>query len=116
MTVGCASNNCSRIEGLEFETHHGWYPSPTLRSGFDRDLPGPVAQRLEPAAHNGLVAGSSPARPTNKFQHEINKLYLYDADFNEELWSNTQRLTQRNDPLSQWLVAHVADYRNGARK
>jgi hypothetical protein len=26
---------------------------------------GPVAQRLEPAAHNGLVAGSSPARPTN---------------------------------------------------
>src|SRR5262245_35092053 len=27
---------------------------------------GPVAQRLEPAAHNGLVAGSSPARPTNK--------------------------------------------------
>ncbi len=69
MTVGCASNNCSRIEGLEFETHQGWYPSPTLRSGFDRDLPGPVAQRLEPAAHNGLVAGSSPARPTitNRF-------------------------------------------------
>jgi hypothetical protein len=25
---------------------------------------GPVAQRLEPAAHNGLVAGSNPARPT----------------------------------------------------
>ena len=25
---------------------------------------GPVAQWLEPAAHNGLVAGSSPARPT----------------------------------------------------
>jgi hypothetical protein len=25
---------------------------------------GPVAQRLEPAAHNGLVAGSSPAGPT----------------------------------------------------
>jgi hypothetical protein len=43
-------------------------------------------------------------------------LYLYDADSNEELWSNTQRRTQRNDPLSQWLVAHVADYRNGARK
>jgi hypothetical protein len=29
-----------------------------------RALVGPVAQRLEPAAHNGLVAGSSPARPT----------------------------------------------------
>ena len=30
-------------------------------------LKGPVAQWLEPAAHNGLVAGSSPAGPTNKF-------------------------------------------------
>ena len=29
-----------------------------------RALIGPVAQWLEPAAHNGLVAGSSPARPT----------------------------------------------------
>src|SRR5262245_46191046 len=28
---------------------------------------GPVAQWLEPAAHNGLVAGSSPAGPTNVF-------------------------------------------------
>src|SRR5277367_1144153 len=27
---------------------------------------GPVAQWLEPAAHNGLVAGSSPARPTSQ--------------------------------------------------
>ncbi len=27
---------------------------------------GPVAQWLEPAAHNGLVAGSSPAGPTSK--------------------------------------------------
>src|SRR6266446_3154965 len=27
---------------------------------------GPVAQWLEPAAHNGLVAGSSPAGPTKK--------------------------------------------------
>ena len=31
---------------------------------------GPVAQWLEPAAHNGLVAGSSPAGPTS----EINTL------------------------------------------
>ncbi len=29
---------------------------------------GPVAQWLEPAAHNGLVAGSSPAGPTNSFK------------------------------------------------
>ena len=27
---------------------------------------GPVAQWSEPAAHNGLVAGSSPARPTRQ--------------------------------------------------
>jgi hypothetical protein len=27
---------------------------------------GPVAQWLEPAAHNGLVAGSSPAGPTSE--------------------------------------------------
>src|SRR6201982_2179511 len=27
---------------------------------------GPVAQWLEPAAHNGLVAGSSPAGPTSR--------------------------------------------------
>ena len=29
---------------------------------------GPVAQWLEPAAHNGLVAGSSPAGPTNEIK------------------------------------------------
>jgi hypothetical protein len=32
---------------------------------------GPVAQRLEPAAHNGLVAGSSPARPTTLFMRHF---------------------------------------------
>ncbi len=31
-----------------------------------RAASGPVAQWLEPTAHNGLVAGSSPAGPTNK--------------------------------------------------
>ena len=30
---------------------------------------GPVAQWLEPAAHNRLVAGSSPAGPTNILSH-----------------------------------------------
>jgi hypothetical protein len=35
-----------------------------------RDTPaGPVAQWLEPAAHNGLVAGSSPAGPTSKISN-----------------------------------------------
>lgn len=32
--------------------------------GYPSAPPGPVAQWLEPAAHNGLVAGSSPAGPT----------------------------------------------------
>ncbi len=48
-------------------------------AGFLRFIPrgaprvGPVAQWSEPAAHNGLVAGSSPARPT--------KVYLGIASF-----------------------------------
>src|SRR3984885_226687 len=33
---------------------------------------GPVAQWLEPAAHNGLVAGSSPAGPTNEIRGLLN--------------------------------------------
>jgi hypothetical protein len=28
---------------------------------------GPVAQRLEPTAHNGLVGGSNPPGPTTQF-------------------------------------------------
>ncbi len=37
------------------------------RSRALRGATGPVAQWLEPTAHNGLVAGSSPAGPTNIF-------------------------------------------------
>jgi hypothetical protein len=36
------------------------------RPSRGRSAAGPVAQWLEPAAHNGLVAGSSPAGPTNE--------------------------------------------------
>ena len=36
------------------------------RPSRGRSAAGPVAQWLEPAAHNGLVAGSSPAGPTSK--------------------------------------------------
>lgn len=36
----------------------------------------PVAQRLEPSAHNGLVAGSNPAGPTNKFKTHNNRKVL----------------------------------------
>jgi hypothetical protein len=36
-------------------------------------LPGPVAQWLEPAAHNGLVPGSSPGRPTRRGRGETGR-------------------------------------------
>ena len=48
-----------------------WYrgaaPLPAIPAGAG----GPVAQRLELAAHNRLVAGSNPAGPTNSFKHDI---------------------------------------------
>jgi hypothetical protein len=40
-----------------------------LDSGEIPAPPARVAQWLEPAAHNGLVAGSSPAGPTSPFNH-----------------------------------------------
>ena len=40
---------------------HRCRPRPAARKAA-----GPVAQWLEPTAHNGLVAGSSPAGPTTK--------------------------------------------------
>src|ERR1700722_11055023 len=43
--------------------------NPSLATAWPfRHSRGPVAQWLEPAAHNGLVAGSSPAGPTNDFR------------------------------------------------
>src|SRR5262249_10321889 len=39
------------------------------RAARGRPAAGPVAQWLEPAAHNRLVAGSSPAGPTNNFKY-----------------------------------------------
>src|SRR4051812_27484965 len=43
-------------------------PAP-LPAASERPLAaGAVAQWLEPAAHNGLVAGSRPAGPTNKIR------------------------------------------------
>ena len=37
---------------------------------------GPVAQRLEPTAHNGLVAGSSPAGPTKSRNRLISEVFI----------------------------------------
>ena len=64
MSVGPASNFSVWGEWRIFERGPTGL-RPKLGRGLDRGLPGPVAQRLEPAAHNGLVAGSNPARPTN---------------------------------------------------
>ena len=51
------------------ETAHGTCALPPAIAGQTSfrlgKAPGPVAQWSEPAAHNGLVAGSSPAGPTN---------------------------------------------------
>ena len=38
---------------------------PMLTARFAPAPHGPVAQRLEPAAHNGLVVGSNPTGPTS---------------------------------------------------
>jgi hypothetical protein len=58
-----------------------------LRFTVRRRAPvGPVAQWLEPAAHNGLVAGSSPARPTSLF------FYL---SFYLVFWARTRTLPPR---------------------
>ena len=42
---------------------------PCRRRHFARKSIGPVAQWLEPTAHNGLVGGSSPPGPTNGLCH-----------------------------------------------
>ncbi len=46
----------------------GGFPTRT-RAAIPHAQVGPVAQWLELAAHNGLVAGSSPAGPTSFFAH-----------------------------------------------
>ena len=55
-----ASRDCRRRRGIVWESGH--------RRGHGGPLPrqGPVAQWLEPAAHNGLVGGSSPPGPTTQ--------------------------------------------------
>jgi hypothetical protein len=39
------------------------------------EINGPVAQRLEPTAHNGLVGGSSPPGPTNEIRYFLQFLF-----------------------------------------
>jgi hypothetical protein len=64
------------------------------RAAINRRPPpqeGPVAQWLEPAAHNRLVAGSSPAGPTNDF-NELDRFFAGDGGFVVRLWSVFGRL------------------------
>jgi hypothetical protein len=60
---------------------------------YRRGVPvsGPVAQWLEPAAHNGLVAGSSPARPTNKIKNLQNRFICWATDLATETLLLTNR-------------------------
>jgi hypothetical protein len=64
-----------------------------LRSRERQLAAGPVAQWLEPAAHNGLVPGSSPGRPTNKIKHFLN--------FGG--WSEVYRLSYRHRKRCQFV-------------
>src|SRR6266702_487121 len=59
---------------------------------------GPVAQWLEPAAHNGLVAGSSPAGPTN----EINYLSILIFSTPPEIPTGSGTISTQITKSSQW--------------
>lgn len=50
-----------------------------LKNAVELKLSGSVAQRLEPSAHNGLVAGSSPATSTNKDGSPSGKALDFDS-------------------------------------
>ena len=66
---------------------------------------GPVAQWLEPAAHNGLVAGSSPAGPTS-FQYKYFRRFSFICS---RAWFNQIAVRQ-----AKWLVDFPCSI-NGAK-
>jgi hypothetical protein len=59
---------------------------------------GPVAQWLEPAAHNGLVAGSSPAGPTSK----IIGLSIWLFSTPPEIPTHSPAIQSKINKSSQW--------------
>ena len=81
-------------------------PENALRQA--RSGQGPVAQRLEPAAHNGLVAGSSPAGPTPQ-QAQLLSFWLNDSSGTNyrqfALSAPTSRLWPTKPALRFWSVA-----------
>ena len=44
-----------------------WLPKFLTYSGYNSNFHGPLAQSVEHLTFNQVVAGSIPARPTNKF-------------------------------------------------
>jgi hypothetical protein len=76
----------------------------------ERRAAGPVAQWLEPAAHNGLVAGSSPAGPTIFvfFRPVLVRMFMFDSLISlANRWSN---MSSDADPHSgcRAMIYHSA--------
>ena len=69
---------------------------------------GPVAQWLEPAAHNGLVAGSSPAGPTNAGMHAI---IFYPTAMSHIVTAKTQSITTLLAPTYGLSAQHANEPR-----
>ncbi len=77
--------------GQETNTLSAHYVAPAIAAVWrikPGSLEGPVAQWLEPAAHNGLVGGSSPSRPTTDCSswHKAKTVIAFQT---LNLWSTT---------------------------
>ena len=95
-------------------------PSPLInRSAVLRTSSvGPVAQWLEPSAHNRLVAGSSPAGPTILLHVCSEAFYVYAfpfklADGNASLPSTAASTAQRVRPRTAWTSSKISSPRYG---
>src|SRR6267378_7338259 len=75
-------------------------PAPLPAASKRQLAAGPVAQWLEPAAHNGLVAGSSPAGPTKE---------ISDVRTTKERLDFTLRTT-RSAPLRTTRFRHPFEF------
>ena len=94
--------------GFDQEEGQGLPSCQGVTAGFQQhdplpSLEGPVAQWLEPAAHNGLVAGSSPAGPTILSAAS-------DAEFASSAISGSSLMTA----TAQYLSCRVASFLTSA--
>ena len=81
-----------------------------MRSRKRQLAAGPVAQWLEPAAHNGLVAGSSPAGPTN----EISDLSILIFSTPPEIPTGSGTISAQIAKSSQWHLRQAGRARRCA--